>query len=699
MLSSLLVAALPLLGGDQRLLHAADSDLHIEVRDAKTAWAAYQAAPMLKLLGGEQMAKLGALGKQLGWSLDSVMDGVLPVADPARPDDRFWPWSNATAVSFSVRGMESVAGDDMGGTLVVDFADEAAASQALLAMGALKDAAATRETISLGGRELDVVRYRTDMAQRSIAGWSVRDGTRVVAGMGGVEPADVAALGADASCAAHPERYDDAGLSPVAGAVVYRAWSDMDTIGAGADTAMLASLGEAQKWASGFLPFIGTRGKWRLELQGERFATESLVERIGPAREMDAMMGVGPVPAEASSWVPAEAAGAWTTTVATASFEQLLDRWLDVPAAGESGALSSLVDSACAIYLMPYPALLQAAQSPPRIVVAMKTTDPAAFQRAMDAKAAAVLKADPKQRVDTKPYRRQPTWVFAAEEEADPAAAKPAPQAAGPLGAFSADGLKMRPTVALMGDRVLVTLSPTIARSEIKRMLEDKERVPHPVAAMAIDGAFETSTMDWAAMLGGLWDNARGLIPMLAQGGDEPVDLALLPTSADLFAGFKPTRSWSRRIAREGAPALVHARTESSFGPETPLMMASLMFLGARSGDAAAEPVQVLETKPADAVPAADEAPARTLKALRTAKTALAVYKSQTNRYPASLDELIAGTEAFPDGFLPEKKVPVDGWGRAPVYKASADGSSYELRSTGPDGQDQSGGGDDVKAP
>ena len=700
MLSILLVAALPLAGGDQRLLHAADADLHLEVVDAKAAWKAYEGAPMLKLLGGEQMKRLDAFGKQMGWDLGSVMGGMLPVTDPSRPDDRYWPWSNATAMSFSMRGMEATTGDDMGGTLVVDFADEAAASQALLALGAMKEGATTRETVTLGGRELEVSRYRTDMAQRSLAGWSVRDGTRIVAGMGGVEPADVATLAPAASCAAHPERYADDGLSAPAGTVVYRAWSDMDTLGAGADTGMLASFAEAQKWASGFLPFLGTRGKWRLELQGDRFATESLVERIGPAREMDAMMGVAPVPAEASSWVPAEAAGAWTTTVAQESFEQLLDRWLEVPATGEAGGLSSLVDSACAVYLMPYPALMQAAQSPPRIVVAMKTTDPAAFQRAMDAKAAAVLKADPKQRVDVKPYRRQPTWVFAAEEEDGQAEAKPAAQAAGPLGAFSADGLKMRPTVALMGDRVLVTLSPTIARSEIKRMLEEKERRPHPIANIGADGAFETSTMDWGGMLGGMWDQVRGLVPMLAQGGAEPVDMSLLPTSADLFAGFKPTRSWSRRVARENAPALVHSRSESSFGPETPLMMAGLMFLGSRAGGAGAEVVETLETKqPAPAAQAVDEAPARTTKALRTVKTALAVYKSQKNRYPASLDELLAGTDAFPDGFLADKKVPLDGWGRVPFYAAAADGASYELRSLGPDGADQSGGGDDVKAP
>ena len=709
MLSSLLVVVPLCVGGDQRLLHAATADLYLEVADAQAVMRAYEAAPMMRLMMGEQMQRLDTFGKQLGWDLSGLVGGMLPVADTQRPDDRWWPWSKATRVSMSMTGLEPQTGNDMGGTLVVDFAAEEAAVQALQALGAMRRD--SQATVKFSGQELAVTRYETSTGQQTMAGWAVRDGTRIIAGMGGMEPDDVAGLVSDASVAAHPERFTDDGLSPAKGTTVYRAWSDMESIGTEGTQGLGSTLSELQGWASGFVPFLGTRGKWRVELDATRFVTESLVERIGPARTMDAAMGVAPVPAVAHSWVPAEAAGAWTTTVAPAEFETLLDRWLELPASPTGAVgLSGLVDNACAVYLLPYPALMQAAQSPPRVVIAMRTTDKEAFAKAMDAKTAAALQANSKQRVDTKPYRRNPMWVFAAEEEAAPAQETAAPSAS-PFAALGGGGdMRMRPTVALVGDRVLMTLSPTIARSEVKRLLDEKEARPHALANLAANGvpadAFEASTMDWGGFIGGLWDQARGLIPMLAQGGAEPVDLTLLPTSADLFGGFQPTVSWSRRVPQEGRATLVHARNESSFGPETPLMMAGMMYLGVGAGASRAEKppaVETLSTQPTTPVVPAEQAAAETLtrtnKALRAVKTALAVHKSQAGRFANTLDELLVGTEAFPEGFLSDKKLPLDGWNRALVYRVAEDGKSYELRSFGPDGIDQSGGGDDVKAP
>jgi len=699
MLSSFLVSLLALAPLDQRQLHRADADLYLEMADARAAWNAMQSAPMVAMVTGEPMAKLDAFGKQMGWNLRAAMDGMLPQADPSRPDDRFWPWSAAKSMSMSMSGLEP-AGGEMRGLMVADFADEAAAEQALRAIGSLVVADAKPETVRLLGQDLQVARYKADAMQMRLAGWSVRSGARIVAGMGAMEPADLAALASEASMAAHPSRFDDEGLGARSGALVYRAWSDLEAVGA-AEFGALSGVLELQKWAAGFLPFVGARGKWRVELDGARFATESLVERIGPAKELDAMMGAEPVPDSATAMVPAEAVGAWTTTMAPEALEPLFDRLLGLPApqAGP-GALSKTLDRTCAVYLLPYPALMQAVQAPPRLVVAMRALDREAFIKAMDAKAAAVLAADPKQRVDSKPYRRQPMWVFAAEEEAKPAEASPAP--AGPMGAMGAVDFTMRPTVALSGDRVLLALSPTTARSEVKRLIDEKEgSAPHALASMQAEGAFEVSTMDWSRLLGDLWDQARGLVPMLAQGGTEPVDLALLPTSVDLFGALQPTRSWSRRVAGEGKTSLVHARSVSSFGPETPLMLAGMMYAGMGSRSAPPAEAEVLETKPVEqaAAPVVDESPARTTKALRGVKTALAVYKSQAGRFPATLDELLRGTDAFPEGFLADKRVPLDAWNRAFVYEPAADGGSYALRSTGPDGVDQRGAGDDIKAP
>jgi hypothetical protein len=75
------------------------------------------------------------------------------------------------------------------------------------------------------------------------------------------------------------------------------------------------------------------------------------------------------------------------------------------------------------------------------------------------------------------------------------------------------------------------------------------------------------------------------------------------------------------------------------------------------------------------------------------------VYRSQFGRVPDTLDELLKGTDAFPSGFLDGGVVPKDGWDRTLVYASQEKGARYTLRSCGPDGIDDKGGGDDVIAP
>jgi hypothetical protein len=119
---------------------------------------------------------------------------------------------------------------------------------------------------------------------------------------------------------------------------------------------------------------------------------------------------------------------------------------------------------------------------------------------------------------------------------------------------------------------------------------------------------------------------------------------------------------------------------------------------GKEAADKATESgARASEAKGGDAP--ADEARATTLAALREVRTAIAVYRSQFNRVPNTAADLLQKTDAFPDGFLKGGKVPTDGWGHELVYAARAEGASYTLHSTGPDGVDQQGAGDDVRLP
>ena len=97
--------------------------------------------------------------------------------------------------------------------------------------------------------------------------------------------------------------------------------------------------------------------------------------------------------------------------------------------------------------------------------------------------------------------------------------------------------------------------------------------------------------------------------------------------------------------------------------------------------------------------PSAEDPQTITLHVLRELKTGIAVYRSQNGRVPARLEQLLEPTDAFPKGFLSSSEVPRDAWKHAFVYSAEPDGKKYKLRSLGPDGIDQQGGGDDVLAP
>jgi hypothetical protein len=492
-----------------------------------------------------------------------------------------------------------------------------------------------------------------------------------------------------------------------------RAWSDLERIPLPALDGEDAWMAEAvaNLLLPEVLPFVGAKGRWRLQLRGDRFVSESLYEHIGPAKELDALYGSAPLSATTARMVSTEAIGAWVLKLNPQRIEALLERFLlrsqnagapaNAASAPADGApkLADAVGDGAALYMLPYTtAIMQSMQGSdpplPRIIGALELKDGAAFQKALDAWIERVRKTEPTLVVESKPYRKLPIYSFA-----DSAASE---SGSGDGDAAGKGGL--RPTLAILPDRVLIAPSRSIALAEIRR-IEGKPTDVHPIAAEGLvpREAFEASTMDWGGLVGRLYDLARGFVPMLAQGGDKSIDVNLLPTSAELFRFFKPSFSYSKRV--DGA---IYTYSESSFGPETPLGIVALAGVAssasAMSGEVApprktGEPVSapVTEKKPAPS----DVDPSRktTLDALRSVKTGLAVYRSQAGRYPDKLEDLLKGTDSFPKGFLDGAVVPKDGWSRGLVYAAQENGARYALRSTGADGIDQNGAGDDVNVP
>jgi hypothetical protein len=136
---------------------------------------------------------------------------------------------------------------------------------------------------------------------------------------------------------------------------------------------------------------------------------------------------------------------------------------------------------------------------------------------------------------------------------------------------------------------------------------------------------------------------------------------------------------------------------EASFGPETWLGVAGVggaVFLGVRSSRSPQE-FEFEPGEPVEPAPPADAAKSEATRAtLQYLATRLAVYKLALERYPAQLADLAQPAASFPQGFLDGRPLPTDGWGRDFAYELTPTG--FALRSLGPDGVDQQGGGDDL---
>lgn len=567
----------------------------------------------------------------------------------------------------------------------------------------------------------------------------------------------------DTSFASRRARFvQESGLPPGGGVTLAHVWSDIERLsipGVGADDGSFAGR-LSDLFSPEFVPFVGARGTHRLQLRGDRFVWESLTEAIGAGREIDALYGDGAVPASTARFLPQDAVGAWLLKLRPAAVDEVLQALLvqqavnvaSTPASKASGSTPSVPDSAqpasapgsgsaapgkaasgdaasgnaaapdsraspelaglgdsAAVFLMPLSVSLAGGGGvEPNVILALELKDSAAFRASLDAWIEHARKLDPDLQVQQKPYHHLPLYGFARGGTDDGA---PSPAASG--------ASTSNPTLTILPDRVLITASRKFAQSEIRRIEAAKDE-PHALAAEGAipAGAFDVGWMDWGTFVGKLYEMARAFLPMMARGGGDAIDPNMLPSAAELFRHIKPSTSFSTRI--DGRR---YRYAASSIGPETPLGALALAFgvsqYGSRKTSEPASaanvmpdvdpdgdgPVQVgnldewVVDTPGGRDTAADAKRAQTIAALRDVKTGLAVYRSQLGRVPDALDELVKGTDAFPKGFLESGVVPKDAWNRPLVYQASDKGAHYTLRSTGPNGIDDGGSGDDVSAP
>jgi hypothetical protein len=435
-------------------------------------------------------------------------------------------------------------------------------------------------------------------------------------------------------------------------------------------------------------PFVGAKGVWRVEMRGERFVTEAVYRRL-PEFESKAL-GNGVVDPSAARFVPKEAVGAWVTNIDGPALESEI-RAL-VGAATEMPPLVDGLGTHAAFYLLPINSIQALV---PRAFLAVELKDKKKFEAALSAWAAKLAQVAPEAKVVDKPYRKLACVSLSIGKEGEEQAAP----SASPLGGLSPD-MSLSPTIVVFDDRVLFGIKKNYVQSETRRIVDGKSPELHEIANSETipKDIFEASSMDWGGLFGKLLDIAKGLAPMAAgmMGENAPqIDASALPGSATLARYFKPSTSWSKRLA----DGRIYTRAESSFGPEAPLEIAlCASAAGSLMKSRAAQP-QAPVTAPAPG-PVSDDAAIATQAALLLAKTGIAIYKIENAKLPATLETLLAPSDRYPDGYLaPQKSVPLDGWGHALVYKPDADGKRFLLYSLGPDGKDAGGAGDDVKAP
>lgn len=717
--------------------HPREVDLYVELPDVRTLVDVLAKAPAGHFVDDPDVQKLGTLAKQVGYDLGAIVRGAVPHLGTEEPGGRLFSPGDLSDVTLSWTGMDPVPGGATelaaraGMVIVCDFETEAGAermTQALLAAQWLRMSDEGGDKLVLDGTEVPVQRHRLDAFFLELESWSVRLGKRWVLGAGVETPAAVAARwsGERPCLPAHAELFaGEKHLTPLTGRTIAHLYADLATI---PFAEALGRAGLAEALITSLAPFAGSRGVWRIALREDRFVTESVHARIAAPTPFGALRGRGPVDESTASFVPKEAVGAWLTEVEPAQLPSLLRALVPGDGAGPGPgdaeretrmreAFSRAFGSRVALALLPITSLPIGGGGSlmPRLLVAVQLRDPAAALQALRDFSVALREQHPRLTVDERPYHKIPILVFSssAAPEGEPGPANGSPIA----GLIDTDATK--PSIAVLSDRMILTLSPTHARAEIQRLEKqasaDSGSEPH---ALAQPGRFppdaiEASWMDWGGLVGKLYDTLRGFAPMLAQGQTLPFDPATLPTAAQFTRFFRPSFSWTKRIEDR-----LYTYSESSLGPETPWTIAALvtglsraeelpgtaLLSGGVPGNGGAgtgtkAPSGSGKTTP-PTKPAGEEAPQKeTQAAMRTLKTGIAVYRSQTGNVPSTLGELLVGTESFPKGFLDPPAVPKDAWKREFHYVPDPGGVKYKLWSTGPDGADQQGAGDDVVAP
>lgn len=443
-------------------------------------------------------------------------------------------------------------------------------------------------------------------------------------------------------------------------------------------------------------------GHWRVDLDGEgRFHVEG-VHAPSAAGPMAGLLGGKPLAAGALSLAHPDAL---VTTVTSLDKDVLVNLVTQLAAQQDPEAFDQ-IDEAFGFrpdrdlaaplgdavsYSLPKLGSLVAA---PNLMIAIDLDDKDAFLRGMDGLFKMISATTDEVQIARDEYKKISTLYTMSFPEL--------------LGELGGGGLPVnpaeliKPTIAVLGDRVVITTNKSHAKKEVRRVRKLLEAGPDAAPSIHdginglgdLAGAATVSYADWAGFVGGVYSQLKAFGPMLA-GAGLPVDVAALPSAEVLTRHFQP----SERRVRIVDGAVQHS-ARSSFGPElsaTPLLAFGGLFSMTRA--VAAQDIAVAEAAPMALPPGEvaedfDPAEDRTIDALVQVSVALTLYQlDHDDAVPATLDVLTKAAANYPKGYL-EGSVPTDAWGNALVFKPN--GKEFSLYSIGANGVDEGGEGDDI---
>jgi Type II secretion system (T2SS), protein G len=325
--------------------------------------------------------------------------------------------------------------------------------------------------------------------------------------------------------------------------------------------------------------------------------------------------------------------------------------------------------------------------APPALVGYFKAKDAAKLQRGLEAWLRGLVRHDPEVfSLKDRPYKKLPFYELKVLAE--------------PAGAGEEAPASTEFVFGLRGDLLYVSTNSKAVKDELRREINAESPRSALVGNQALEGgATEVLFIDYPAFIGGIYGLVKGFGALAASAAGEelPFDLTQLPDVDLLVRHFQPTLAVTR-----SSSAGVAMSSSSSFGPEIPMggLMAALMWTAVavesseiyiEPQDAAFEDVDgALAAAPVDALEG-------TRSKLLRLRTALEVYHWDRSAYPNALLQLTEPSASYPQGYLDGAELPLDDWGHPFVYAITSEGG-FLLRSMGPNGQDDRGEGDDVRA-